>query len=299
MTDIRRKNDIDLYDIIGVCLKNKLTLFLTMLLFCILGFIIDYRYIDSNNTKLSNIASINILIQENDRHSYKEIVDKVNIKLSSSYYYENWSNVNKNLSNLLLQKNATQLTVLEKNQIVVVEYDNEDNLKAIISYIDYVVKLVSKKIYQDFQNQAVMLPIKQQENLAKLKNQINIAKQNSIFLESYIKQNKNVEVDIILTLLKNKNQIEENLLFIDQMQSDIKKINQNTSKNKSQYNKEIEKIQVYKNLITVGRINKDSIKVKNNLNNLFIPISLLFGLFFGIFFVVIKNDYLIKKQSEL
>ncbi len=52
MTDIRRKNDIDLYDIIGVCLKNKLTLFLTMLLFCILGFIIDYRYIDSNNTKL-------------------------------------------------------------------------------------------------------------------------------------------------------------------------------------------------------------------------------------------------------
>ena len=252
MTDIRRKNDIDLYDIIGVCLKNKLTLFLTMLLFCILGFIIDYRYIDSNNTKLSNIASINILIQENDRHSYKEIVDKVNIKLSSSYYYENWSNVNKNLSNLLLQKNATQLTVLEKNQIVVVEYDNEDNLKAIISYIDYVVKLVSKKIYQDFQNQAVMLPIKQQENLAKLKNQINIAKQNSIFLESYIKQNKNVEVDIILTLLKNKNQIEENLLFIDQMQSDIKKINQNTSKNKSQYNKEIEKIQVYKNLITVG-----------------------------------------------
>ncbi len=299
MTDIRRKNDIDLYDIIGVCLKNKLTLFLTMLLFCILGFIIDYRYIDSNNTKLSNIASINILIQENDRHSYKEIVDKVNIKLSSSYYYENWSNVNKNLSNLLLQKNATQLTVLEKNQIVVVEYDNEDNLKAIISYIDYVVKLVSKKIYQDFQNQAVMSPIKQQENLAKLKNQINIAKQNSIFLESYIKQNKNVEVEIILTLLKNKNQIEENLLFIDQMQSDIKKINQNTSKNKSQYNKEIEKIQVYKNLITVGRINKDSIKVKNNLNNLFIPISLLFGLFFGIFFVVIKNDYLIKKQSEL
>ena len=299
MTDIRRKNDIDLYDIIGVCLKNKLTLFLTMLLFCILGFIIDYRYIDSNNTKLSNIASINILIQENDRHSYKEIVDKVNIKLSSSYYYENWSNVNKNLSNLLLQKNATQLTVLEKNQIVVVEYDNEDNLKAIISYIDYVVKLVSKKIYQDFQNQAVMLPIKQQENLAKLKNQINIAKQNSIFLESYIKQNKNVEVEIILTLLKNKNQIEENLLFIDQMQSDIKKINQNTSKNKSQYNKEIEKIQVYKNLITVGRINKDSIKVKNNLNNLFIPISLLFGLFFGFFFVVIKNDYLIKKQSEL
>ena len=299
MTDIRRKNDIDLYDIIGVCLKNKLTLFLTMLLFCILGFIIDYRYIDSNNTKLSNIVSINILIQENDRHSYKEIVDKVNIKLSSSYYYENWSNVNKNLSNLLLQKNATQLTVLEKNQIVVVEYDNEDNLKAIISYIDYVVKLVSKKIYQDFQNQAVMSPIKQQENLAKLKNQINIAKQNSIFLESYIKQNKNVEVEIILTLLKNKNQIEENLLFIDQMQSDIKKINQNTSKNKSQYNKEIEKIQVYKNLITVGRINKDSIKVKNNLNNLFIPISLLFGLFFGIFFVVIKNDYLIKKQSEL
>ena len=299
MTDIRRKNDIDLYDIIGVCLKNKLTLFLTMLLFCILGFIIDYRYIDSNNTKLSNIASINILIQENDRHSYKEIVDKVNIKLSSSYYYENWSNVNKNLSNLLLQKNATQLTVLEKNQIVVVEYDNEDNLKAIISYIDYVVKLVSKKIYQDFQNQAVMSPIKQQENLAKLKNQINIAKQNSIFLESYIKQNKNVEAEIILTLLKNKNQIEENLLFIDQMQSDIKKINQNTSKNKSQYNKEIEKIQVYKNLITVGRINKDSIKVKNNLNNLFIPISLLFGLFFGIFFVVIKNDYLIKKQSEL
>jgi ABC-type uncharacterized transport system auxiliary subunit len=299
MTDIRRKNDIDLYDIIGVCLKNKLTLFLTMLLFCILGFIIDYRYIDSNNTKLSNIASINILIQENDRHSYKEIVDKVNIKLSSSYYYENWSNVNKNLSNLLLQKNATQLTVLEKNQIVVVEYDNEDNLKAIISYIDYVVKLVSKKIYQDFQNQAVMSPIKQQENLAKLKNQINIAKQNSIFLESYIKQNKNVEVEIILTLLKNKNQIEENLLFIDQMQSDIKKINQNTSKNKSQYNKEIEKIQVYKNLITVGRINKDSIKVKNNLNNLFIPISLLLGLFFGIFFVVIKNDYLIKKQSEL
>tara|TARA_B100001964_G_scaffold107327_1_gene119916 strand:+ start:160 stop:1059 length:900 start_codon:yes stop_codon:yes gene_type:complete len=299
MTDIRRKNDIDLYDIIGVCLKNKLTLFLTMLLFCILGFIIDYRYIDSNNTKLSNIASINILIQENDRHSYKEIVDKVNIKLSSSYYYENWSNVNKNLSNLLLQKNATQLTVLEKNQIVVVEYDNEDNLKAIISYIDYVVKLVSKKIYQDFQNQAVMSPIKQQENLAKLKNQINIAKQNSIFLESYIKQNKNVEVEIILTLLKNKNQIEENLLFIDQMQSDIKKINQNTSKNKSQYNKEIEKIQVYKNLITVGRINKDSIKVKNNLNNLFIPISLLFGLFFGFFFVVIKNDYLIKKQSEL
>ena len=299
MTDIRRKNDIDLYDIIGVCLKNKLTLFLTMLLFCILGFIIDYRYIDSNNTKLSNIASINILIQENDRHSYKEIVDKVNIKLSSSYYYENWSNVNKNLSNLLLQKNATQLTVLEKNQIVVVEYDNEDNLKAIISYIDYVVKLVSKKIYQDFQNQLVMSPIKQQENLAKLKNQINIAKQNSIFLESYIKQNKNVEVEIILTLLKNKNQIEENLLFIDQMQSDIKKINQNTSKNKSQYNKEIEKIQVYKNLITVGRINKDSIKVKNNLNNLFIPISLLLGLFFGIFFVVIKNDYLIKKQSEL
>ena len=299
MTDIRRKNDIDLYDIIGVCLKNKLTLFLTMLLFCILGFIIDYRYIDSNNTKLSNIASINILIQENDRHSYKEIVDKVNIKLSSSYYYENWSNVNKNLSNLLLQKNATQLTVLEKNQIVVVEYDNEDNLKAIISYIDYVVKLVSKKIYQDFQNQAVMSPIKQQENLAKLKNQINIAKQNSIFLESYIKQNKNVEVEIILTLLKNKNQIEENLLFIDQMQSDIKKINQNTSKNKSQYNKEIEKIQVYKNLITVGRINKDSIKVKNILNNLFIPISLLLGLFFGIFFVVIKNDYLIKKQSEL
>ncbi len=295
MTDIRRKNDIDLYDIIGVCLKNKLTLFLTMLLFCILGFIIDYRYIDSNNTKLSNIASINILIQENDRHSYKEIVDKVNIKLSSSYYYENWSNVNKNLSNLLLQKNATQLTVLEKNQIVVVEYDNEDNLKAIISYIDYVVKLVSKKIYQDFQNQAVMSPIKQQENLAKLKNQINIAKQNSIFLESYIKQNKNVEVEIILTLLKNKNQIEGNLLFIDQMQSDIKKINQNTSKNKSQYNKEIEKIQVYKNLITVGRIHKDSIKVKNNLNNLFIPISLLFGLFFGFFFVVIKNDYLIKK----
>ena len=348
MADINRKNELDLYDIISLCLKNKLTLFLTISLFFILGFILSFYYINDNNSKFRNIASINILIQESDLYSYKDIVDRVNIKLSSSYYFENWTNINKNLSNFLLQKNANQLTVLEKNQIVEVRYYNEDNLKAITSYLDNVIKLVSKKIYQDqidiiekiyqdqidtfekkYQEQVdkeiLLKQNKEQEDLERLnneiinkKNQIKIARHNIIFLESYIKQNKNVDKDIILALLENKNKIEEDFLRIDQIKSNIKKINLNSSKNKSQYNNisqyndeiekikfqyndEIKRIKEYKNLIRVGKIQKNFSVVKDKINvkYLFIPISALLGLFLGIIFLVLKNEYLRRKKSEI
>ena len=367
MADINKRNELDIYDIISLCLKNKLTLFLTISLFFILGLILSFYYTNSNNIKLRNIASINILIQENDLYSYKNIVDRVNIKLSSSYYFENWTNTNKKLSNFLLQKDATQLTVLEKNQIVEVEYYNEDNLKAITSYLDYVIKLITNKKYQDqvniiekkYQDQVniiekkyqdqkqihqdqvdreILLKQKQeQEDLASInneildkKNQIKIARQSIIFLEPYIKQNKNVDKDILLLLLENKIQIEANLLRIDQIQSNIKKINQNSSKNKSQdnnnmpqhndeiekiksqhndeiekiksqHNDKIEKIKEYKNLISVGKIQKNlmGIKDKDNLKYVFISISALLGLFVAIIFVVLKNEYLRRKQSEI
>ena len=157
---------------------------------------ITYNYISSNSHFSKNDITINILIEDSpfnpstNNHFYAEndIVDFFNLKISSSYNYERWSETTDS-SVYLSQKSANLLKVLKDHKIVRLGDKPNKTTEAITSYLTYSAQLVSKNIYNQIQ------PLWQNQ-INKANNEINNF-QRQITSEKITKQND-------IRLLKNK-----------------------------------------------------------------------------------------------
>jgi len=253
-----KKNDIqtkefDLLELVFLCLKYKGWLILISLISLAISYGL-FHYLTNKTILVDQKASANILIEDDESYTIKELIDILNIRLSSSYNYEKWSNNNSNLDKTLTQENAIKFTV-NNNQILNFIYNLENTLAASTSYINYTTEIVSEKInkmqkkiqHENINNEKNNINIQKKEVKNKLEtikvkqrklrveqkakeeevfdrmNKIEIAKENVVFLESYSQKIKEksstVEFNLTLTILSKKNAIVENQFIVDRIKN--------------------------------------------------------------------------------
>ena len=300
--DIQTK-EFDFLEIVFLCLRYKRWLILISLISVAISYGL-FHYFTNKSILIDKKASVNILVEDHKSYTIKELIEMLNIRLSSSYNYEKWSNNNSDLDKNLLQENAIAFKV-NKNQILNFIYDSKNTIDASTSYINYTTEIVSEKInsiqkeiqYIDINNEKEGINIERKEikyELEKIKlkqikliaeqkakekevldriNKIKIAKENVIFLESYSKKikekNPSVEFDLTMTILNKKNDIEENQFVVDRINNHEnnlinRELSQLNTKN-NLLNQELSELdENYKNL---NKASHDLKNTQNNINN--------------------------------
>ena len=78
-------------------------------------------------------------------------MELLNLKISSSYNYERWSDTT-NSSVYLSQKSANLLKVLKENKVVELGNRPKKTIEAIIAYLTYSTELVSNNIIKQIRS---------------------------------------------------------------------------------------------------------------------------------------------------
>ena len=239
MENSKNNNEIDFIDLIVLFIKKKTTILLiTSILTFIYAAVIFYN--QNFKEKITNeIATINILIADHNNYTAKQILVLFNIRLHSAINFENWSKENPNLVQYLSQRSASIYSVHDKTHMLDIQYYSEENLSAIVSYVNFSAMSQERRIRYLNELKKEELIKRQKEDLKDLNSEIETLKnrilnlvtekeiylRQSEFLESYIEANADIDQQIVITYLESVAGIPKNDNLIIQVQNRIVLVN--------------------------------------------------------------------------
>ena len=220
MIDNPNKKELDLIDTLKILTKNFWIIFTITISCLVAGYF--YIYLFSNIKTQGYASSVNILIEDNPVYSKKEIVDKLNTTIISSYNYEKWSENNTELAKNLNQSYIATFDIDAKFHNINMSFSSKDIVESFMSYLTFTTKVVSDKIVnilkQDLKNKIVNAEKIYETEIRSLENQIlelqieiEVAEEQQVTIENKLNDQQKESADVIIFKLELERTINENI----------------------------------------------------------------------------------------
>ena len=305
--------ELDLVELVILCLKYKKIIIFTLLFSSIMSFTLIF-YSTKNKINLNiKDASINILINEDyfDKiisldatyadqkqrglifeRSITEWKEQFNKRLSSSLNYEEWSDDNKSFSKIFLQTSAQKLSLSQFNTIIL-HFLYQDYLNAAVSYITHTVEKQQGivELMIGMQNSKTLNYAKFQlkllnEEVSELTNQKSILENEINIITKYVQTGELLKKNYISQLINLKSKIKNSTYMIQGAKIKINLSNQMIKTIQNSKKNEIIK------LFKIGKINTiNKIPPKKTLLTKYplaiYSLAIIFNIFVFVFLVLI------------
>tara|TARA_B100001123_G_C15203945_1_gene984488 strand:- start:54 stop:1142 length:1089 start_codon:yes stop_codon:yes gene_type:complete len=226
MIDNPNKKELDLIDTLKILTKNFWIIFTITISCLVAGYF--YIYLFSNIKTQGYASSVNILIEDNPVYSKKEIVDKLNTTIISSYNYEKWSENNTELAKNLNQSYIATFDIDAKFHNINMSFSSKDIVESFMSYLTFTTKVVSDKIVnilkQDLKNKIVNAEKIYETEIRSLENQIlelqieiEVAEEQQVTIENKLNDQQKESADVIIFKLELERTINENKIKLEQL----------------------------------------------------------------------------------